>query len=259
VADDPAPGTSVTASGRLRVGDDSVDFSVSVPSGAVPDASILPFARSLAESVIDLASQDVARAGRSISCRSGCGACCRQLVPVAPLEARRLAALVDSQPEPRRTVVRSRFAEAVRRLDAAGLLTAIQGRLFATAETHAVGVAYFRLGIACPFLEDESCSIYAERPVACREYLVTSPAANCAGPTAESVRMLELGARVSQSLGRVGEAASGVRCVPLVLAPEWAAANAESPPRPGPAVLREFMGALSGGRVPPAPQMPHRA
>ncbi len=41
---------------------------------------------------------------------------------------------------------------------------------------------YFHLGIACPFLEDESCSIHADRPISCREYLVTSPAVNCADP-----------------------------------------------------------------------------
>jgi Fe-S-cluster containining protein len=34
----------------------------------------------------------------------------------------------------------------------------------------------------CPFLEDESCSIHPDRPLVCREYLVTSPAELCAGP-----------------------------------------------------------------------------
>ena len=43
------------------------------------------------------------------------------------------------------------------------------------------------MGVPCPFLEDESCSIHPERPLVCREYLVTSPAALCAGPTQEGV------------------------------------------------------------------------
>ena len=47
--------------------------------------------------------------------------------------------------------------------------------------------AYFALGIPCPFLEEESCSIHPDRPLVCREYLVTSPAELCAGPTQEGV------------------------------------------------------------------------
>ena len=39
----------------------------------------------------------------------------------------------------------------------------------------------------CPFLEEESCSIHPDRPLVCREYLVTSPAELCAGPTQEGV------------------------------------------------------------------------
>jgi hypothetical protein len=35
-------------------------------------------------------------------------------------------------------------------------------------------VRYFLQGVACPFLEAESCGIHPDRPLACREYLVTS-------------------------------------------------------------------------------------
>jgi len=50
-----------------------------------------------------------------------------------------------------------------------------------------LSLAYFALRIPCPFLEDESCSIHAERPLVCREYLVTSPPELCAGPAQEGV------------------------------------------------------------------------
>ncbi|MEO8777051.1 MAG: YkgJ family cysteine cluster protein [Rhodanobacter sp.] len=32
-----------------------------------------------------------------------------------------------------------------------------------------LGIDYLRQGVACPFLEQESCSIYDERPLACRK------------------------------------------------------------------------------------------
>ena len=83
-------------------------------------------------------------------------------------------------PEPRRTEVRARFADAVAKIEAAGLLP--EARAFDSLPDEqylALHPRYFALQIACPFLEDESCSIYSQRPLVCREYLVTSPAEYC--------------------------------------------------------------------------------
>jgi Fe-S-cluster containining protein len=63
---------------------------------------------------------------------------------------------------------------------------------------------YFYEGIPCPFLEDESCSIHPNRPIVCREYLVTSPAANCAKPSAETVTLVKLPIKPSKTVGRLG-------------------------------------------------------
>src|SRR5262249_43913345 len=146
-----------------------------------------------------------------ISCRKGCGACCRQAVPITTVEARRLRELVDELPEPRRSEVQARFAEARRRLTEAGLLEKLlYPEQWTEGEARTLGVAYFQQAIACPFLESESCSIYHDRPMACREYLVTSPAENCSRPTAEGVRCLPLPFSVWKAVARLDEApASG--------------------------------------------------
>jgi hypothetical protein len=83
---------------------------------------------------------------------------------------------------------------------------------------------YFYEGIACPFLEDESCSIHESRPLACREYLVTSPAENCSAPTAETVRMVDLAIKPSHALKNISMTGrlSGFRFLPLVMALEVA-------------------------------------
>jgi hypothetical protein len=61
------------------------------------------------------------------------------------------------------------------------------------------------------------------RPLACREYLVTSPAEFCRAPEAAKVRQLTLGAKPSQAL--VG---SQREWVPLVLAREYVAQHREA-------------------------------
>ena len=101
-------------------------------------------------------------------------------------------------PEPRRSTVRARFDAAVAALDAADLVDRLDGS--AEVDTQRDGLAYFRLGIACPFLEDEACSIHPDRPLACREYLVTSPAEHCAAPGSASIEAVPIEWKVSTSL-----------------------------------------------------------
>jgi Fe-S-cluster containining protein len=204
----------------------------------------------LADRVVDAAVNTVAEQGQQISCKKGCGACCRQLVPIAEVEARQLRDLVEDLPEPRRSLIRTRFADARRRLAGAGLLEKLLApETWDEGDGRLLGLSYFRLGIACPFLQEESCSIYADRPSACREYLVTSPAENCARPTPETVQCVKMPLKVWTALARFDEVpptARFIRWVPLILALEWAETHPEEPPpRPGPELLRELFEHLS--------------
>jgi Fe-S-cluster containining protein len=235
-----------------------VDFAVSgqrihgripVPRGPTKVRELLPAIRALAETVVGAGVKAVEARGERVSCRAGCGACCRQLVPITEVEARLLAELVETMPEPRRGVLRERFTAARDGLATAGLLEKLEHpERFPDRDLHELGLEYFEQGIACPFLEDESCSIYAERPIACREYLVTSPAAHCARPSGETVRMVPLAGKASTALARLDEDPKGrfVPWVPLVLAPSWTEAH-QAPPRlrPGPELLRDFFTRLA--------------
>ena len=165
-----------TATLRLKVGDLAIAHPLTVPNAAVPATAVLPALQGLVNEVVG-----AAEAGREISCRKGCGACCRQLVPISPTEGEALLALIEAMPRERRKAVRTRFAEAEAAIGGAGLAER-GGR-----SDREMSVAYFALRVPCPFLEEESCSIHPERPLVCREYLVTSPAELCAGPNQEGV------------------------------------------------------------------------
>ena len=234
-----------------------VGVEMEVPMEEVPMRALLPALRTTADAFVSYAAGQSAARGKPVSCAKGCGACCRQLVPVAEAEARRLAALVEELPEPRRSVVRSRFADAVARAEAAGLLPALEGRADRLVEKNLeTGLAYFALGIPCPFLEDESCSIYEERPIACREYLVTSPPAACSEPSRETIASVPLPTRVWAAMAREEKGVPGSEpapCVPLVAALRWAAAHLDAETlRPGPELLRgvyaRFSRDQSGGQ-----------
>jgi Fe-S-cluster containining protein len=215
---------------------------------------MLPLFFSFADAVMRTASKGVEQTGEKISCKKGCGACCRQLVPISETEARWIQELVDRLPPQKQSLIRNRFAEARRRLAETGLLEKLLHReSWAEGEGWPIAMSYFRLGIACPFLENEACSIHPDRPVKCREYLVTSPAEHCRAPNAETIRPVELPFQMWTALARLENTSPSkekIRWVPLILALEWADAHAQEPkPRPGHEVLREFFGCLTGKGV----------
>src|SRR5713226_3300444 len=165
-----------TATLRLTVGTLRITHPVTVPTASVPAAEIVPALQGLVNAVVE-----AAEAGHTVSCRKGCGACCRQLVPVSRTEGERLLQLMETMPAERRAALSARFAAAEAAIDRAGL------RERGERSDRELSTAYFALRVACPFLEDESCSIHPERPLVCREYLVTSPAEFCAGERQEGV------------------------------------------------------------------------
>ncbi|HWA99183.1 MAG TPA: YkgJ family cysteine cluster protein [Pirellulales bacterium] len=238
---------------ELNVSGRQLQLEMAIPVGPVRPMVMLPILQALANTFVGAAVQNVEDDGLSISCTKGCGACCRQLVPIAEVEAHRLRDVVAAMPEARRGEVLRRFAEARMQFHDAGLLDQLAApQRIAHSDLLKLGLDYFAVGVACPFLDEESCSIHPDRPIACREYLVTSPAANCAHPTAETVRCVHVAAKVSSALPTLGT--QQTPWIPLVLALEWADAHADEPaPRPGTEIIREVFSRITGKDIPNAP------
>jgi len=159
------------------------------------------------------------RDGNPVSCRAGCGACCRQVVPVSPPEAWMLEDVVRAMPPNRREAVLARFESA---------RSTLEKRFDSRHPLIAIGDEYFALGIPCPFLENESCSIHPDRPTICREYLVTTPPELCTS-TRSPIQFVPLPMRISESLAEVAAKVLGTApsWIALTRALAWAVENHE--------------------------------
>lgn len=239
-----------TATFTLRLGQNEYKCDMRLPNGPVKVAELLPVMNAVAELVVDNAVDEAVAEGRTITCKAGCGACCRQPVPISVHEAEMLLRLVGGMEWERRVKVEARFADAIRRMQESGLIEAMRGigKLTDENERRELALQYFALGVPCPFLEDESCSIYEHRPMRCREYLVTSPAENCAKPTPESVKMVQLKGAPAQALYRLGSGEKEVEpeFVVMTLLPEWKGSAGEATV-PAPQILQTFLISLGGG------------
>ena len=196
-------------------------------NGPIRIDEALPFFRRLDDAAIGRAVGQVEKLGESVSCQKGCSACCRaQPVPVTPPEAHALQLLVESLPEPRRTEILGRFIDRVRRLEEAGLRETFLNRdpSMTREAARENAMRYFRLGLICPFLEDDACGIYEHRPFVCRQYLVTSPAELCSDPFANPVKPVPMPLRFASATLSTGESLLGFPqyTVPLTLALEYA-------------------------------------
>jgi Fe-S-cluster containining protein len=217
---------------------------VTMPDYPVKPQVMLPIFQHLSNTFTDIAVKVVERKGEQISCKMGCGACCRQPVPLSEIEIYHIAALVENMPEPRRSVVKQRFEDAAYHFYKTGWF----GRYETCKdeeEFKLLAFEYFSQGIACPFLEEESCSIHKDRPIICREYLVTSPSELCANPSNEEIGRVELPMSATHGTCRVGRSKNLTRknFQIMVFALLWA----EQYPEPfaektGEEWLREFFG-----------------
>ncbi len=236
----------------LKVQNANIEMRAQLPQGAVSPTVLLPILQSLSNSLCELTVQTASRLGEQLSCREGCGACCRQAVPISPVEARAIAEWLDQQPEERQAVLRRRFRRAVARLEESGIAQEIRDRkdLADRAAMHELGLRYFALGIACPFLEEERCTIHEMRPLRCREYLVVSPAKHCAHPATKEIVGIKPPVLLSQILA--GWDTNGETRPPelilLTMLEEWIAkhpAEQDRPCRTSPELLQEFLRAFA--------------
>ena len=211
-----------TPAGRLTT-------AIDVPMGLIPITAIVPVARRLGEEAAQLHAQQAVDAGQTISCRMGCAACCRMLVPLSPPEAFALREYVEQWPVDRRTRLRSRLSEIKDRLTGANLWHQLHDVAEASTPISddaldPINRSYYALRIPCPYLEDELCSIYEARPAACRELLVTSPAELCQDLVKNPVTPLPVSMRIGSILGLAWGALTNTppRLIPLPMAVEWA-------------------------------------
>jgi Fe-S-cluster containining protein len=231
---------------ELKIGDSTISAAVTLPAEPIRPVDLLPVLHALNDTLIGAAVDKVEAAGQHISCRVGCAACCRQLIAISETEAFHLAELISAMPEDRKSRVTARFAEILQAFETRGILDRLRSSApFASGELHRLAIAYFQMSLACPFLEDESCGIYPDRPSSCREYLVTSPAVECSTPRADNITLVPLPAKLSHVLYRFGDGLGEQppRWLPLSLLLDWTAGHTRDaqPAIPAPRLFENFM------------------
>ncbi len=212
-----------------------ISLTIETPDGPLPPArvqvpnipfrltSLIPPLHQLCNGLVGLAIKREMSKGARISCQKGCGVCCCQLVPLSPPEVFFLADYWRSLPPARRDMLKAKFDLIREVLRKKGIIERLE-KIEDTAEHKALGRDYFQLGLPCPFLEDNACSLYPLRPFSCREYNVTSPPELCRDPINNEVKIVWIPRSMIVDMERLAAELYQVplMTIPLTLSLDWA-------------------------------------
>jgi Fe-S-cluster containining protein len=229
---------------ELDILGETVDLHIHVAQTQARLADIVPVARAICANITDTVLESVRLSGAHIPCVKGCSACCSYLVPLAVPEVFRLKQEVLTMPAPQRLAVqRECLSPAERILDQPPPESSLAHSKTDLSDNIAgllndVSNWYADFEMPCPFLHRALCTIYEQRPIACREYFITGCGTACgSGPgVAEKI---EMPVRISEVLGRLASELEGTDTEALImpLALLWAEQNPERDERTWPAEM----------------------
>ena len=237
---------TIPANIDIKIGSQALRVSMSLPDSTVSLRELLPTIQQINHKIIDIAVHQSEANGKTVSCKKGCGACCRQLVPITKTETWHIAKLVEKLPREKQKRIKQAFREARETLQNSGLWEQLSNTSLIK-NTREIGFDYFDLDINCPFLEDNACSIHPHRPLSCREFLATSNPVFCNTPRNMKIESIDIPVRVSNTLGRIedGEVTKPFEWIPLSLALNWANTHDEPEKQAATQWMEKFFQALS--------------
>ncbi len=226
---------------ELDILGEPVPFDLEVADRSARLADIAPLAQTVSTRLCMATLDRLRTKGSCVPCRKGCSACCSYLVPLSVPETFRIAEELRAMPaDESRPLMQSSLDTARTILER--MPSDFEVDESATANdgirSKQLGDWYAGLGLACPFLSDGLCVPYEQRPIACREHMVTSPETSCDIAGNDEPDAVKMPVSVLECLGQLTAELEDreVEAVMLPLALPWTQENVERSRRTWPAV-----------------------
>jgi Fe-S-cluster containining protein len=205
-----------------------LEFHIAAGNDTAGLSDLVPVARTIADMICQSVCAQADASGEKVPCQMGCSVCCTYLVPLSTAESMRFAQDILALPSPRRAEVTASLLKAAKAIIAAGKVP--------TDTPQNLCHWYSSLGIECPLLKKGLCSIYASRPIACREHLVTGSPCNLGD---NKTNLMGIPVSVTQALAAVGADLEGTEpeAIMLPLVFPWYKSNTPRVLRSWPAPL----------------------
>lgn len=156
----------------IPIFDEEVHLCITVENKQATLADIVPLARAISDRLSNAALDILGENGQCISCQKGCSACCNYLVPLSLSEVFQTKKELAAMPADYCRTILQRSVNSTKKILGTGFTKLQCSSTSNQYEISKLNEWYAELNISCPFLENGSCGIYEQRPLACREHLV---------------------------------------------------------------------------------------
>jgi Fe-S-cluster containining protein len=235
---------------ELDILGETLDFHIGVYKERARLADIVPPARALCDRITEIVLRRIGSDEDHIPCGEGCSACCKRcLVPVSVPEALRFKEEIIAEPASRRESVWKACLRAARLILRQRPPGSFIDQMDTSSSMQSVDIGaisnwYKSFNLSCPFLYNNVCGIYEQRPLACREHFIKGSSAVCSG-LGGVAEVIEMPVQLPNVLGRLASELEGgqMESVILPLALIWCQENPERAERTWPAdtMVRRFV------------------
>jgi len=142
---------------KLDVYDNKLDFQIAASAKCVKLSAIVPTARTIASQVACAVLKNFRNQNHDVPCCQRCAPLCHELVKLSVPEVFCLAEEITKMPDYQKNIV---------------LKSHIEGPEKTLNQTKEISA---NLNLPCPFLVDDTCTIYSKRPIACRQKIAIAP------------------------------------------------------------------------------------
>jgi Fe-S-cluster containining protein len=224
---------SIEAAGK------NIPFAINVMNDQATLSDIVQPARKLSNEVVLAHQEQIEQKGQKVPCKKGCCSCCSSLIPMSVPEVFRMREDFMEMPNEKSSVLLRNCIQSAQQI-----LKKSRNRAclkdFAEKgkdKTNQISDWYGELGIVCPFLSGGICSIYEERPLACREHIVTEISTSCKKDSKSKPKVVPMQVSVLEALGQLASELEGTEVDAIILpfSLAWAQDNPQRAQRKWPA------------------------
>ncbi len=171
-------------------------------------SALVLLARLLSTKITTIIKEYVINNGDTITCQAKCSQCCRYLVPLAIPEAMQLSEEVMQMSKwEQRLVYESTtlIAKQILELTPKGFLQELaEAQSKIGSKLNDISKWYYSMNLPCPFLLGNMCTIYNQRPMACREHLVVNSAPDfCKPDNTKQAQFLQTPISIIEALAKL--------------------------------------------------------
>lgn len=219
---------------KLDIFNEKINIQINIEKDRARLADIVPLALSISTKINDLVIKNIQNNGQQIPCKKGCSACCKRcLVPLSVPEAFKLKDEVERAPTNLQNSINRNCIIASQHLLKQKSTKNFIGHLSDSNPENQVRLNnisdwYTSLNLACPFLHQDICTIYEQRPLSCREHFIIGSAGGCQNKDS-SAKVVDMPVRMSNVLVQLASELEGTQeqAVILPLALLWCEDNRE--------------------------------